>query len=332
MGIDFFAESPVLQSLRPVIEGSRNVRTNEDAIERVASWMAYEEFGIPGGLMAHGDMGRDVDSLTDMILLANSLNFAYTDFDTSVKFEVWYEGRRHVDADGMGAAFHREWKAGRPILTGQWMRDLTRGELAEVFAGNIEIPMLDERVAVLNKVGQVLVDRFDGSFHNWVKTCDRAVYADGNGLLERLAIDFPRFNDVSTYDGHEVKFFKLGQLGLWGLHSMWVTLGEPGLRDLHRMSAFADYIVPVALRVMGVMEYSDDLDDRINRGVEIPRDSLDEIEIRAHALHGTALLTQALNRRRPDDLQLVIPQVDYRLWSRYHVTHWPHHLTRTIMY
>jgi hypothetical protein len=98
------------------------------------------------------------------------------------------------------------------------------------------------------------------------------------------------------------------------------------------MSAFADYIVPVALRVMGVMEYSDDLDDRINRGVEIPRDSLDEVEIRAHALYGTALLTESCNRRRPDDLQLVIPQIDYRLWSRYHVTHWPHHLTRTIMY
>lgn len=332
MGIDFFAESPVLQSLSPVIEGSRNVRTNTDAIERVADWMAYEEFGIPGGLMSHGDMGRDVNALTDMILLANSLNFAYTDFDTSVKFEVWHEGRRYVDADGMGAAFHREWEAGRPILTGKWMRDLTREELAEVFAGNIEIPMLDERVAVLNAVGKVLVDRFDGHFHNWVRSCERAVYADGNGLLERLAVDFPRFNDVSTYDGHEIKFFKLGQLGLWGLHSMWVTLGEPGLRDLHRMSAFADYIVPVALRVMGIFEYSDDLDDRINRGVEIPRDSLDEIEIRAHSLYATALLTEALNRRRPDDLQLVIPQLDYRLWSRYHVTHWPHHLTKTIMY
>ena len=26
------------------------------------------------------------------------------------------------------------------------------------------------------------------------------------------------------------------------------------------------------------------------------------------------------------------PQVDARLWTHYHTTFWPHHLTRTIMY
>ena len=36
--------------------------------------------------------------------------------------------------------------------------------------------------------------------------------------------------------------------------------------------------------------------------------------------------------RRPADQQLVIPQLDYRLWKTYHATWWPHHLTRTIMY
>lgn len=331
MGTRFFEVSPVLQSVVPVVEASRNVRTNPDEIRRVASWMAYEEFEAPGGLLQF-DMGRDVDVLTDMIMLENSLNFAYTDFGTSVKFEVEYEGKRRVDADGMGACFDRAWRAGVPILDGAWMANLTRAELADIFAGNIEMPMLDERVAVLNEIGAVLVDRFGGRFANWVRSCERAVYADGNGLLDRMQVDFPRFRDVSSYHGHEVQFFKLGQLALWGLHRMWVHLGEPGLRDLERMSAFADYIVPVALRVMRITEYSADLEDRINRGVEIPRDSDDEIEIRAHALYATALLTEAVNELRPPELQLVIPQVDYRLWKSYHVTHWPHHLTRTIMY
>ena len=111
MGIDFFAQSPVLQSLQPVIDGSRNVHTNRDAIERVASWMAYEEFGIPGGLLQF-DMGRDTDVLADMIMLANSLNFAYTDFDTSVKFEVEYEG----------AALGRRGRHGRLVRQGMARR------------------------------------------------------------------------------------------------------------------------------------------------------------------------------------------------------------------
>ena len=46
----------------------------------------------------------------------------------------------------------------------------------------------------------------------------------------------------------------------------------------------------------------------------------------------TALLTEEINARRPQELRVIIPQVDARLWSSYHTTHWPHHLTRTIMY
>ena len=68
------------------------------------------------------------------------------------------------------------------------------------------------------------------------------------------------------------------------------------------------------------------------RGSHIPRDSDKEVEIRAHTLYATALLTDAINRIRPASLALVVPQLDFRLWKSYHATFWPHHLTRTIMY
>ena len=97
-------------------------------------------------------------------------------------------------------------------------------------------------------------------------------------------------------------------------------------------TAFADYIVPVALRVMGIFEYEASLERRIMAGEMINRDSEEEIEIRAHTVYATALLTDEVNARRPADKQLLIPQVDYRLWKSYHATHFPHHLTRTTMY
>ncbi|MED5584687.1 MAG: queuosine salvage family protein, partial [Actinomycetota bacterium] len=65
------------------------------------------------------------------------------------------------------------------------------------------------------------------------------------------------------------------------------------------------------------------------------RDSDQEIEIRAHTIFATALLADAINAIRPADRQVVIPQVDFRLWSTYHAafpTLRPHHLTRTTMY
>ena len=58
----------------------------------------------------------------------------------------------------------------------------------------------------------------------------------------------------------------------------------------------------------------------------------EEIEIRIAAIYTTALLTESINKRRPEDKAIIIPQLDYRLWKNYHATHYPHHLTYTTMY
>jgi hypothetical protein len=98
------------------------------------------------------------------------------------------------------------------------------------------------------------------------------------------------------------------------------------------MTAFADYIVPLALRAMGILVYAPELAGAVDSRTPIPRDSDEEIEIRAATLWATAELTEAVNARRPVDMRLVIPQIDFRLWNSYHATFAPHHLTRTIMY
>jgi len=98
------------------------------------------------------------------------------------------------------------------------------------------------------------------------------------------------------------------------------------------MTAFADYIVPVALRLLGITSYSADLERAINTYKMIPPDSAREVEIRAHCIYATALLTEEINNLRPKDQQIIIPQIDARLWTHYHTTFWPHHLTKTIMY
>jgi hypothetical protein len=137
---------------------------------------------------------------------------------------------------------------------------------------------------------------------------------------------------VSTYYGHEIKFYKLTQLGFWQIYSGLGAAGGFPLEDPQKMTAFADYIVPVALRLMGMTSYSPALEKAINTYQMIPRDSPQEIEIRAHCLYATALLTDEINKLRPPDQQIIIPQIDARLWTHFHTTSWPHHLTRTIMY
>ncbi len=323
--------SPVLDSLLPVIEGSRHVSTDVPRIAQVAKWMAYEELPFPR-FGSDFDPETDRQRAIDFTMVSNTINTAFSDFETGVKFQTEYEGRNWSDSQAMTACLRRAMAEGIPVLDGHYLAEVTRADLDGIFAGNIEMPMLDEKLAVLNEVGKTLAERYDGSFVNFIETCSPRLFDDGKGLVDRLISEFPRFDDTSEYRGHRIHFHKLAQLTYWGLHSAFEPHGGFRIDDIGSMTAFADYIVPVALRVMDIMVYAPELEEKINSGRLIRRDSDEEIEIRAHMLYATALLTEDINALRPPESQIIIPQLDARLWLSYHATHWPHHLTRTIMY
>jgi len=321
----------VLESVLPVIERSRDVCTNVGKIVEHAGWMAYEDLPLPQFVLPFG-IGSNPDEAIDFILVSNTINFAFTDFDTGVKFQAEYAGRTWSDSEGMFACLKRALDEGVPVLDAGYLGRVAPQDLRRIFHGNIEMPMPEERAEILREAGNVLAGRYDGRFANFLRAGPPRAYSNGNGLLERLVAEFPRYNDVSRYNGHEVRLHKLAQLGLWVLHASLSRTGAFRLEDANRLTAFADYIVPVALRVMGIFEYSEALEQTIRAGKLIPRDSPQEVEIRAHTLYATALLTEEINLRRPSEMQVIIPQVDARLWTHYHATHWPHHRTRTIMY
>jgi hypothetical protein len=324
-------KSPVLASLQPVVDGAQLVRINHEKITEVANWMAYEEFAKPDGSMLF-DFGNDPDVLMDFTLVVNTMNFAFTDFSTGVKFETDYMGKRWCDSEAMLACLHRAIHAGIPFFSGEYLSKVTRKDLESVFSGTIEMPMLDERVVLFNEVGRVLVEKYQGRYSNFVRSCAPRLYANGDGLLERLTTEFPRFRDVSMYHGSEVHIFKLAQLGIWGMHLALSPRGAWKLEDAGNLTAFADYIVPVGLRVMNIFEYTPELEKQINSLVEVKRDSEAEIELRASSIYVIAKLTEEINKRRPGMEPLLQPQVDFRFWKSYHATHWPHHLTKTVMY
>ena len=287
---------------------------------------------MPDYALPLGSGDDDPDWITDYILTTACADTAFTDFSTHVKFAVRYAGREWSDSDALFACVKRALDRGVPFLDGAFLAQLTRPQMEEIFAANIELPMLDEKTQILREVGEVLAQKYRGRFHNFVRSCSPRLYDGGNGLVERLAGEFARFDDVSDYGGQMVKFYKLPQLSLWFLY---LSLGKTGffrIEDLERMTAFADYIVPAAFRLLGITSYSEALENAIQSHQIIARDSTWEVEIRAHCIYASALLAEEINRLRPADNQILVPQIDYRLWGHYHTTWWPHHLTKTIMY
>jgi hypothetical protein len=324
--------SPVLESVRYAIESSRDVQTHYDKIVEVASWMAYEELPMPEFALPFGVGQGNADEAVDFIMVADSIDTAFTDFSKHEKFQVDYAGQHWSDSEAEFACIKRAVDNGVPFLDGTYLSQITRADLNKVFEGNIEMPMLDEKLEVLHQVGKVLATKYNGRFHNFVKSCSPKLYDNGNGLIDRLVAEFPRFNDVSDLDGHEIKFYKLAQLGVWMAYASLHQAGKFRLDDPQKMTAFADYIVPLALRLHGITSYSERLEKAINTHQLIPRDFRWEIEIRAHCIYATALLTEEINKLRPPNMQVIIPQIDARFWTHFHTTTWPHHLTRTIMY
>ena len=199
----------------------------------------------------------------------------------------------------MLVSIRRAVEDGIPFLDGDYLATVTRADLERVFRGTTEMPMLDERVRIFNEVGRVLAETYDGRFHRFTASCAPRLYAGGDGLLERLVSEFPRFDDVSAYGSARPQFYKLAQLALWMTYASLHERNRFPIEDMDQMTAFADYIVPVGLRVMGILEYSAELEAAIAARTEIPAGSAWEVELRAHSLFACDLLRAELNARRP---------------------------------
>jgi hypothetical protein len=273
----------------------------------------------------------DRSGIVDFVLTATSINFAFTDFETRQRWEVELGGRTFADADGLHACLHRALAEGVPILDGAWLREVQADDLRRILrGGNSELQLLDERARILREVGETLVARYEGRFSSVLEAASPRLYDEGRGFLEVLVRDFPRFDDRAEYDGRTVRFWKLAQLSVWILEA---SLPDgTGFPDLDRLTAFADYIVPAGLRVLGITRYSDALESAVREGRQIEAGSPWEVEIRAHTVVACEELCRRINELRPPELQVIVPQVDARLWVPFHRTHYPHHLTRTTFY
>ena len=143
----------------------------------------------------------------------------------------------------------------------------------------------------------------------------------------------PYFADIELWRGEPVPFYKRAQLTAADLSIAFAGQGWGRFSDLHRLTIFADNLVPHVLRLDGVLVYDPELARRIDAGELIASGSPEEIEIRAGALHAVELLVEELRRRGHD---VTAMGLDYLLWNRGQQPAYkqakPRHRTRTVYY
>ena len=316
-------ESQVLSSVSKVIPQLSWLEIDIEKLHESAINLSKEDFGIN----YEGNPNIVPVEYIRKTMLINTLNFVFTDFSTSVKYKI----ENLSDTDAMVYQIDKALIEGVPLAQGHYMRDMDLKEFKRIFTGNIEMPMADEKVEILNNVGDTLVTKYDGDWINFVDDGPKKLYDNGEGLVERLVRDFKRFDDHSIFENEKVYFLKLAQLAFWGIHRE-LSKSYFFIEDMENMTAFADYIIPVALESFGIVKYSSGLKEKIDSGILVDRDPIEEIEIRSTSIYVTAKLTELINKYKNEEEKIIIPQLDFKLWTDFHADERPHHLTKTIMY
>lgn len=323
--------NPVLRSILPVIQSSRFVSTDVPKILEVAKNLG-DKISEPSSWKFPSFIQEDSEKTIQFFMIGNSLNFKFWKDSSKERFATEYQGTKWEGATGMWACLRRAYEEGVPILDAAYLSKLTLAQARQIFRGNMEIPMLKERVEILNEVGKVLQEKYGGSFVNLYRGSDGYAFQNGRGMVERLVNDFPSFRDeaLDPVTGKNVKFNKRAQLAVAMLASRLNGTGLFEAKDLKNLTVFADYELPKSLQHLGILRYDPALESAVTSGSLIPKGSRREIEIRAHTIYAAKLLELALKKSGKDVNPL---HVDYLLWSQGKgLKEKPHHLTETTAY
>jgi hypothetical protein len=323
--------NPYLDSLGAVWCRPTCVFINDHQIGELADRIRHDDFPIPGWTEAVFPAASD-EVFVNFIGVGNAINFAFSDFETRQTFTTSFEGHEWHGAFGMWACLKKALDAGTDFNDLSWLAMLSASDASNLFQGSSNIPLLKLRVEILREIGAVLSQKHRGSFWNLVQGCRFLAFGQ-QGLIETLINNFPSFRDESYHkpSGTMLEFHKRAQL--MGMMYQGRAMGNTGLPSLHDydfLGPIADYSVPNALRIAGVLEYSDGIEASISAGEIIVKDSIAEQEIRAQTVHAQVALLAQVNELRPRKINYLA--LDYKLWQLGRSSQRQHHLTKTHAY
>ncbi len=313
----------ILDSIKYVIQKADYIKINYDKLSKFVknfksvnkfSWVFETPFKIHNL--------SDNEKLMLMVIF-NSISFSYWG---DPYWNVNYKGNHTRGSWSLIASIFRAIDEGKDILNPSFLLELSKDELAQILRGNTEIPLLEERQRILNEVGKVLIEKFEGDFTNVLKQ------SQGNAkkLFQIILDNFAYFEDYAEYKGRKVFFYKRAQALVESVYAIFEGKNYGNLKGIDSFTALADYIIPNFFRELGIMEYSKELANKIDNKILLKKGSPEEVEIRATTIWVTELIRKELESR---GIKLNAFEVNDYLWifGREGVSK-PFHRTRTTCY
>jgi hypothetical protein len=194
------------------------------------------------------------------------------------------------------AASLRDFVADTGAITAARLGDLTLDDAAAIFDqildGGPAHELMELFITALHDLAAFVDRTGDGTFLSVIEAADGSAAA----LVEMLD-EMPFYRDVHQHPAGKVLLYKRAQITVQDLAVTFEHQGPGRFDDLHRVTMFADNLVPHVLRVNDVLQFSPALLSRIEAVEDIPIGSVEEVEIRACGLHAVELLTAEVRDR-----------------------------------
>ena len=318
----------VLASTKFVLENAKSVKINEEKIKDLIKPVKAQI--NKGTTLATASVGslRDYKKDCQLVLVENSVNFCFWAEKDKEKWQVEYPKGNIVNGGwfGLEACFKRSLEKNESILSAEFLGALTLDDIEKFFqsSNNITIPLLQERHKNLGEVGEVLFNKYDGQFMNLLEESS----FDTIKIVKNVYENFSSFKDISKYMGEDVYFFKRAQITANDIDIVLAENKKIKIKNDDVLSAFADYKLPQILQMFGVLEYSEELAEKVDNFVLITKDSKEEVEIRAATIWGIELIRQKIPEYKSS-------QIDNAIWlfsQEKQKEAKPYHRTYTIYY
>lgn len=318
----------VLPSCKAVVEQSQVVQIDPTVISNLIDNTSLLRIPLQplGPAVHHYFDGTAVTA--EWIFVLDTINHCFWPDVGSPLWTIYYRGEALSGYWALAASLKRAMEEGIQIHQAETLVSMDSQTLAHILSGRGKIPLFEDRLANLRQAGQVLLDRFQGSFVHVLEEARGSPVE----LVSLIVSQFPSFNDITSYDGKSVYFLKRAQLLIQDLWSTFSGESWGEFRDLWQLTAFADYKLPQVLRHLGLIHYRPSLAERIQKLMFIPPDSPEEVEIRAATVWAVELIRQALSTRGQEATSA---QIDNWLWNLGQEDTYrrlPYHRTRTIFY
>lgn len=277
----------IIESCYYVANNAKDVFINYDVLDNfilnidcnnLKNWLSYNPFNIL-------DLG--IEKIVNFLLLFEAIDYS---FWGSPK---WSVKAQNMVIDGSEALLYKLLEYVRKSNNYDFSK-VTFKEFSDILSGNIEIPLLEDRYNTLVNISNVVNDKMNGNFYEYIKE-----YTNDTDLFNLIIDNFSSFIDEREYNGKKIYFYKLAQLLTSDVLHMRMLLENVQI-DVSNLVGCADYKIPQTMRAIGILEYSNDLCKTIDSRLEIELSSSYEVEIRASMLVVIDYISKKINIDRID--------------------------------